>query len=233
MPILRSGQLTEAQRTDATNYLPGDVIVFHRRSKQFRPGERLTVGADGTIAGHAIPVAQASRFDLFYADRLPVAPGEVLRITRNGKSLEGRALDNGTLHRVDHFDRDGNLVTDKGWTISRDYGHLAAGYTTTSPGSQGKSVNRVFVAQSSRSAAAASMRQFYVSAGRGQEMLRVFTDSKAELLEAVSKDDERLSATQVFGNVPRRARALAARRQRELTVNKPLILERKEVARDR
>src|SRR5438046_1936617 len=82
-----------------------------------------------------------------------------------------------------------------GWVIPKEYGHLMHGYCVTSYGSQSKSVDRVFVAESSQSFRAADREQFYVSASRFKEALTIYTDDKEELLEAVSKSSERPSAT--------------------------------------
>ena len=39
---LRSRNLTEAERTDALNYLPCEVVQFHQNAKGFKRGERVT-----------------------------------------------------------------------------------------------------------------------------------------------------------------------------------------------
>ncbi len=41
--VLENGGLTEAERTDSVNYLPGDVLVFHQNAKGFNRGQKLTV----------------------------------------------------------------------------------------------------------------------------------------------------------------------------------------------
>jgi hypothetical protein len=81
-----------------------------------------------------------------------------------------------------------------GWVVPKDYGNLAHGYCVTSYSSQSKSVDRVFVAESSESFRAADREQFYVSVSRFKEALTIYTDDKPALLEAVSKSSARFLA---------------------------------------
>jgi hypothetical protein len=99
------------------------------------------------------------------------------------------------LKQVQGFTKDGDIKLANGWLISKDYGNLTHGYCVTSYASQSKSVDRVFVAESSESFRAADRQQFYVSVSRFKEALTIYTDDKELLLEAVSKSSERPSAT--------------------------------------
>lgn len=192
VPTLTSASLTEAERADPVNYSAGDVIVFQQNAKGYRKGKRLAVG-EGDL-----PLDQAARFQLFHAGSIAVAPGEVLRITRNGMTVDGKhRLNNGAMVTVKGFDRTGNIVLANGWKVARDYGHLAYGYVVTSHASQGKTVDRVFIGQSARSLAASSREQFYVSASRGRQQAVVYTDDKQALMEAVSRSDDRMTATEL------------------------------------
>lgn len=189
---LRPLDLTQAERSDAVNYQSGDVLVFHQNARGFTRGERLVVG------DKRLPLDQAARFQVYRPSTLRVALGEVLRVTRNGKTADGRhRLNNGMRVTVEDFDRRGNLVLSNGWTLSRDYGHLAHGYVSTSHGSQGMTVQRVLIGQSTLSLPATSREQFYVSVSRGRERATVYTDDKEALLEAIGHSHERLSATEL------------------------------------
>ena len=129
----------------------------------------------------------------------------MVRITQNGLSTDGKhRLNNGALYRIKSFDAEGNIVLDNGWHVGRDFGHLAYGYVVTSHSSQGKTIDRVFVGQSSESFPASSREQFYVSASRAKERVTIYTDDKHELLDAVSRSDERLSATELINGTPQR-----------------------------
>ncbi|AMV24230.1 Multifunctional conjugation protein TraI [Gemmata sp. SH-PL17] len=185
-------ELTEAERTQANSYRPGDVLQFHQNAKGFTLGQRVVVEP-----GISIPLDQAARFQVFRPNELILAPGDRVRVTKGGKTKDGHKLENGGLFTVSGFTRAGNIRLDNGWIVDRDYGHLSHGYVATSHASQGKTVDRVMVAQSSRSGAAASREQFYVSASRARQQMTVYTDDKEVLREAIGHSADRLSATEL------------------------------------
>jgi hypothetical protein len=204
---LSSANLTEAERADPVNYSAGDVLVFHQNAKGYRKGERVAVGKSD------LPLDQAARFQVFHVGELAVGAGEVLRITRNGTTTDGKhRLNNGAMVTVKGFDRAGNIVLANGWKVARDYGHLAYGYVVTSHASQGKTVDRVFIGQSARSFAASSREQFYVSVSRAKEQAIVYTDDKQALVEAVSRADERMTATELVREKASREKVLTIQR---------------------
>jgi conjugative relaxase-like TrwC/TraI family protein len=208
--VLVHANLTLAERGDAVNYLPGDVLVFHQNAKGFTRGQRVKV-----MEGGALPFEEAKRFQLYHARTLKLAAGDVVRITKNGQTADGQhRLNNGALYRVSGFDRDGNVKLDNGWTIGRTFGHLAHGYVVTSHASQSKTVDEVFIGQSSYSFPASSREQFYVSASRAKSKVRLYTDDKQALLEAISHSDERLSATELV-NANRQRDVVTLQRERE------------------
>jgi hypothetical protein len=105
------------------------------------------------------------------------------------------------------------LRLSNGATVSRNFGHLDYGYVVTSHASQGKSVERVLIAQSAESLRASSREQFYVSVSRGRQQALVFTDDKQALLEAVKQSDPRMTATQLVTlRIPQRAAASQSQR---------------------
>lgn len=57
-------------------------------------------------------------------------------------------------------------------------------------------MNKVFIGLSSQSFGATNQRSFYVPVTRGREQAVIFTDDKKELLQAVQRPDEPLSATE-------------------------------------
>jgi ATP-dependent exoDNAse (exonuclease V) alpha subunit len=203
IPVLANANLTLAQRQNAVNYIPGDVLVFHQNAKGYTKGQRVFVG------DAPLPLDQASRFQVFHRGTLPLAPCEMVRVTRNGKTADGKhRLNNGAIHMIRGFTDSGDLRLTNGWTISREFGHLAHGYVVTSHASQGKTVDRVFIGQSSISEPAASREQFYVSASRGREQAIIYTDSKSALREAVDRTEDRLSATEMVAIRDRRDRGV-------------------------
>jgi conjugative relaxase-like TrwC/TraI family protein len=186
------------------------VVEFHQNSSGFKKGERWEVapGGDTVQLPHVnatnregqiaqLPLSHSNRFTVYRQDSLKLAAGDRLRITKGGKTLEGSRINNGDIFTVNGFDKKGNIRLDSGKTLSKDFGHMAHGYVTTSHSSQGKTVDRVFIAQSEMSEPAASRQQFYVSISRGKEMAKVYTDDKIALEKSVMKDGSRMTASQV------------------------------------
>lgn len=190
--VLRPVNLTVAERRDRTSYAPGDVVVFHQNAMgNHRKGQRLVVGRD------EIPFDQAERFMVFRPDTLKLATGDRIRITRN-RSVSGQSrLNNGDLFTVSGFTQSGDIRLDGGGVISKDWGFIASGFAITSFAAQGKTAARVLICQSGPSMPASSAEQWYVSISRGRYEAQVFTHSKLELLDSVSRHDDRLTATEL------------------------------------
>ena len=210
--VLENANLTAAERSDAVSYLPGDVLVFHQNGKGFTKGQRLVVGES------PVPLCEAAKFQAYHASVLPLSPGDTIRINRNGQTGDGKhRLNNGAIFTVKKFSREGDIVLSNGWMVDKDFGHFNYGYVVTSHASQGKTVDRVLIGQSSQSFPASSREQFYVSVSRGRQQATVYTDDKKALLEAVRHSDDRLTATEFLSG---RERALAMQRmEREESKN--------------
>jgi hypothetical protein len=209
LPQLVPAQPTEAERKDSAYYTPGMVVEFHLPAKGFRSGARCRVeGVDdqGKVAvrtadGKActLPLEHAARFQVFTGAELSLKQGDRLRIGKNGRTADGRhALNRGTVYEVAGFTKDGGVKLGNGWELPRDFCHYGHGYCLTSFAAQGKTVDRVLVAESSESFPASSREQFYVSASRARESVTVYTDDKAELKRNVQDSSKRLSASELL-----------------------------------
>jgi conjugative relaxase-like TrwC/TraI family protein len=185
--------LTDAEKADATQYEPGDLLQFHQNAKGYAKGARLIVGE-----GAEPPTALANRFEVYRPVQLALGVGDRVRITAGGKTRDGKhRLTNGSLFTVEGFTKRGDIIVDGGWVIDRDFGHLTHGYVLTSHASQGDTVDKVFVAISSQSLPATNQRTAYVAPTRGKEQVIVFTDDRTELLKAMSRPDDPMSATEL------------------------------------
>lgn len=160
---------------------------------------------DGKGRERALPLDHAGRFDVYAKEELQIAAGEKLRITKNARITVGAGHDanekklvNGQMLTVAGFTPRGDIRLDNGMVIPQDFGHIAHGYCTTSHAAQGKTVDAVFIAQGVQSMAASSMEQFYVSASRAREEIRIYTDDKHELREAIVQSEQRLSASELI-----------------------------------
>jgi hypothetical protein len=186
-------RLTDPEKTDATNYEPGDMVQFHDHAPGIKSGSRLVVGE-----GEKPPVKYAGRFEVYRPAHLALTVKDRVRVTVNGWTKDRKhKLPNGSLFTVEGFTKQGDLIVDKGWVIAKDFGHLAHGYVVTSHASEGKTVDKVFIGESSQSFPATNQRSFYVPVTRGREQAVIFTDDKKELLRAVQRRDEPMSATEL------------------------------------
>ena len=148
----------------------------------------------------ALPLNAAKDFSVYEKKEIRLAKNDSIRITENSRSMEGKRLDSGNNLKVKGFTKGGDILATTGkrdMVLSKDFGHFKHGYYTTSPASQGKSVNRVIVMQSSLSGKAASKEQFYVSATRGKFSISVHTDDKNNLMRSVGRSTQRMTAHDV------------------------------------
>jgi conjugative relaxase-like TrwC/TraI family protein len=208
-------KLTEAERMDFANYQPGEVIQFHQNAKGFNRREQVRVKsadvkgvrvlrANGKEA--ILPFTEASKFQVYRTEKLSIAEGDKLRITQNGYVPETRPgmrggktrLNNGSIYDVAGFTEAGDIKLSNGFVVPKNYGSLTHGYVVTSHASQGKTVDKVLVALGSESFAAANREQFYVSVSRGRESVKLYTDDKEAMMEAVQGSSARLSATELM-----------------------------------
>ena len=214
--VLRSVNWTVAQRGEESRYkvfakeLDDYYIQLNQKAgnlpKDFRA--KIYTGHDGELwlrddkgDTHTLNLKQhADKFDVFKLDMVELMLGDRVRITRNSKSVEGNPLHNGTLHTVESIDAAGRVSFGEGMTLPNDAVHFAHGYCTTSHASQGKTVDNVFIAQSSGSFVASSLQQFYVSASRGRRRIRIYTDDKDALRNAVKHARIRKSASDYWHN---------------------------------
>lgn len=210
-PFVRYNNLRweEADRRRAENYRDGLVVQFHQNVHNFGRGEIVRVSGrdeNGVVratneAGHQVelPLKAASRFQVFEEREIKIARGERIRITRNGKSADGRRLNNGNVFTVEQFGRNGEIILQTGGILHPKHGHLEYGYCQTSHSAQSKSMRDVLVAQSADSFLASSREQFYVSVSRGKRSIRIYTDNRAELQGAVGISSTRRAGVELAG----------------------------------
>jgi conjugative relaxase-like TrwC/TraI family protein len=218
MPGLQKMDIQDADIPLPRIYRQGWVIELRRNAAGYRKGTRLQVTSadrngvnarDPSGAEVAFDVQQwAGRFHVYEPVAIPLAIGERIRITETGKSLEGVEVRNGSLHTIEGFTAQGDIklradASDQSPIIlSQHFAHLAHGYCTTSYAAQSKTVEHVFVAESSMSFNAASREQFYVSISRGRAAVRIFTDCVESLFEAVRVSSQRRAALDLAWDMP-------------------------------
>lgn len=213
---------TEAEKKDLGFYQVGMTIQFNQNAKGFKRGSIYDVmGKEGKsllLSNGSkqlpMPLSDTKKFSVYEKRQIGLSKGDIIRISQNGFSLNGKRLNNGSSLSVKGFDDKGNIIANTGAQdilLGKDFRNFNYGYCSTSHSSQGKTVDKVIISQSSMSAGAASKEQFYVSASRGKSGISIYTDNKDELKRSVAASSQRVNAIDIFKN----AEAEKTRKARE------------------
>lgn len=187
-------QWTEAERGDRESYSGDEVLQFHRNSGGFKAGERVFAGA---VLASSQPPSAAS-FSAYRATDISLAAGDIVRVTANGKTKDGRhKLNNGAVYTVAGFTPAGDITLSNAWVVDKSFGHLAHGVVTTAHAAQGRTVDHVIVCQGAESYPASSREGFYVAVSRGRKSATIYTEDKGDLMDAVKRSDVRVSGTEL------------------------------------
>lgn len=204
---------TDTDKADARLYQNGLAVQFNQNIIGIRRGSVWQVkkasntqvaitDADGKTL--VLPLDKAHHFTVYRKTTLLLATGDTVTLTRNGLDRNNRRLNNGQSLAVVSVSDDDIVVVNPAtrieYRIDAEFGHINHGYTTTSHAAQGKTVDEVFIAQPASTFAASSMKQFYVSVSRARDMVHIYTDDKAALLECVSEIGDRQSALELIGD---------------------------------
>ena len=200
---------TEAERSNPQflrEHL-GDTVHFYQNAKGgFIRGSRATitrVDTDRSVWAttpdgkqRQLPTDTPSRYQLYRNEEIAVAVGDRLRLVAPGRTIQGSKISGGSFVTVKAFTASGDLIVDKNKTLAKDFGMIDHGYTITAMSSQGQTVRHLLLAQSSELSYPASfLHQFLVSISRAKDGLRIYTDDKEQLAEAVRRRDPELFAT--------------------------------------
>lgn len=204
---------TEAAKGDIRNYKEGQLVQFTQNvTGGIKKGSQWHVKAVEdkevvieNVYGRAVslPVDKTQHFTVFQKQEIPLAAGDAVRITHNGFDANDKRLDNGTLLHVVSIDEKGDMTLRIGegktlYRLPHDFGHIEHAHCMTSHASQGKTVDRVFIAQNAATFPATDLKQFYVSCSRGREAVSIYTDDKVALLEHASEMGDRQSALELL-----------------------------------
>ena len=194
---------TDAQKKLVAHYEPGVQLRFVKTTAQFKAGESVEVlghtakqlrvrGGDGRERTFA-PSRSPSSFEVGERRELAVAAGDLLLLRANAKNFV-----NGERVQVKAVHGQWISLVD-GRVLPRAYRTFSHGYATTSHAAQGKTVDEVMVVASSRSFAAVSQEQFYVSISRARERARIYTDDAELLGRRVEDTHTRKAAVELEG----------------------------------
>ena len=195
---------TEAQKKNASQFVPGQRLRFVRQTKHFDRGDTVEVvatvenglrvrRADG-VEVNFIPASVAASFDVGEARELKVSPGDWLLLQAN----HGKEFVNGERVQVRQI-QNGRIALADGRSLPAGFNAFTHGYAVTSHSSQSKTVDEVLLVASSRSFGAVNREQFYVSISRGRERVHVFTDDADLLARRVTDSHTRKAAVELQG----------------------------------
>lgn len=202
---------TQAQRRHSSYYNPGDVILPERdylgsglrRGELYvvtdtGPGNRLTV-RDAHGQQTAFSPMTHRKISVYESERTELAPGDVVRVTRNNAELD---LANGQRLKVLAVRRDQVTLTDGTRQVDLPSDrplHLDHAHATTVHSAQGLTCDRVLIDANSRSLATAT-DVYYVAISRARQDAQIYTDDRAKLPAAISKDHVKHAALDVRRN---------------------------------
>ena len=131
---------------------------------------------------------------------IEVRVGDKLLLQQNDRP---NGYNNGDLVTVTGLDANGILLNN-GKTINNDYTQYTHGWAVTSYASQGLTCDRVAISYDQGSYGGIDRRGFYVSASRGREDVKIFTDDKDFVRDCLRRNTgERTTATELVGCAPR------------------------------
>jgi len=188
-------QWTEAERGDRRQYTGDEILQFHRNSGDFKAGERV----EAAEAFDALRPPRPGNFAAFRKEAIGLSKGDLIRITANGKSKDGRhKLNNGAVYACAGFTPGGDIALSNGWVVDKHFGTFDFAYVTTAQASQGRTVDHVIVCQTGESYPASSREGFYVAVSRGRKSATIYTDDKRELKQAVERSNPRMAASELI-----------------------------------
>lgn len=204
--------LTEAEKTEAKSYRRGTMIRPKRKVSTLRTGQLYTISEiykdrlvvlDNDLIPHEMPLAESERLEVYQKRDIALADGDKIQVTRNGKDTKNKQINNGQDLVITGFHKDGSIIAETAhaktkYLLARDFGHIDHAYCVTSHASQGKTVDVVLISQPSTTFNASDLKQFYVSASRGRQDLKIFTDDVEGLLEHTSFLKTRKSALELL-----------------------------------
>ena len=192
---------TTAQKQDIGSFVPGQVLVFHKGTKEAHKYEAFTVlSQDGNTVsarseqGRQIQLTkkQAKAFGVFARREIGVAAGDWLSIQANVRD-EAFQFTNGERVKVANINARNGIVLEDGRTIPHNFHQFMHGYAVTAHKSQGKTVDEVII-----SGDRFTNELFYVAASRGRHRITVFTGDKANLRESIGVSGQRMSALELI-----------------------------------
>jgi conjugative relaxase-like TrwC/TraI family protein len=205
--------LTNAQKRDKRFYPAEAVVVFNQKVRQTSPGTRgklagiVKAGLLVEVDGKCVMVSNKvlDKITVCQTREIPVTRGDKLHLKANRKLASGVRVTNGELATVKSVQTDGKIELADGRILDKSFREFLPGYSVTSYGSQGKTVDYVLFSDSTIKAAT-NAQQWYVTISRGRRGIRIFTPDKEQLRENLARSGHRPLAMDFAGRLRQRSR---------------------------
>ena len=206
---------TNAEKTLAANYRPGDTVAFHRPYKRLGvgKGDELRVagvdrgartvkleGADGrAVAWEPNRIAaRAGGVEVYRSEDIELRAGDRIRWTRNDAGLG--LVNSGTAEVAAVVDGRVTFRLENGRTLDLSPGdpqlrHLDRAWASTVHAFQGRTVDTVIAAMEASHPHLTTQKSFYVEISRARDRAELVTDDRAALKEQLeAATGERIAA---------------------------------------
>ena len=235
---------TNAEKSLAANYAPGDVVGFHRTYRRLgvEKGDELRVAGVDREAGTVTLIgkggaqvawdpdrlaARSGGVEVYGVDTIELRQGDRVRWTRN--DTKHALVNSGTAEvgRVRENRIEFRLESGRSLNLSRDdpqLRHIDRAWASTVHAFQGRTVDRVIAATEANHPHLTTQKTFYVEISRARRRAELVTDDRMALrerLEAVT--GERIAALEALERAPEKdgnARTLGSR-EGERTTREP------------
>ena len=206
---------TNAEKTLAANYQPGDTVAFHRPYKRLgvEKGDELRVagvdrgtrtvrleGAEGrSVAWEPNRIAaRAGGVEVYRSEEIELRAGDRIRWTRNDAGLG--LVNSGTAEVAAVRDGKVTFRLEDGRTLDLTPGdpqlrHLDRAWASTVHAFQGRTVDTVIAAMEANHPHLTTQKSFYVEISRARDRAELVTDDRAALREQLeAATGERIAA---------------------------------------
>ncbi len=220
---------TNAEKSLAANYAPGDVVAFHRRYRRLgvEKGDELRVvrvdpaagvvtlqGRDGAAVAWEPGrlAARSGGVEVHAVDAMELRRGDRVCWTRNDRRLG--LVNSGTAEVTAVGDTAVSFRLEDGRTLDLNRGdpqlrHIDRAWAATVHAFQGRTVDRVIAAMEAEHAHLTTQKTFYVEISRARHRAELVTDDREALRERLeAATGERIAALEAIG--PERGEAPAA-----------------------
>ena len=202
--ILESRQWTNAQRSDAARYAPGDMIVWgaaHRGGGPDKGEQTPVIG----VADSRITVARedgsewsfdprrTTRYDVATRRELEIGASSQIVTRASLETRDGPKLPTGTRLQVESVTDDRIVAyTDRGDRVELDAQRVLAldhAYCMTADQAQGRTVDAAIGVMRSGQQNLADQSRLYVAISRARDQAEIVTDDRARLAEILERND--------------------------------------------